>query len=65
MEAVIVALIGLVGAVIVARIEKGRKENAEDHNTLLNAVNKVEHKIDKHIAWHLDNAPKPKAKKKA
>ena len=65
MEAVIVALIGLVGAVIVARIEKGRKENAEDHNALMNAVNKVEHKIDKHIAWHLDNTPKPKAKKKA
>jgi hypothetical protein len=34
MEAIAVALIGLVGAVMVALIEKGRRENKADHNTL-------------------------------
>jgi hypothetical protein len=33
-EAVIVALIGLMGAVLVAQIEKGRRENKSDHNVV-------------------------------
>ena len=32
MEAITVALIGVVGAVLVALIEKSRKENKADHN---------------------------------
>lgn len=31
MEAVIVAMIGLVGSVIIVLVEKGRKENSRDH----------------------------------
>jgi hypothetical protein len=34
MEAIAVALIGLVGAVVVALIEKGRRENKADHSAL-------------------------------
>ena len=34
MEAIAVALIGLVGAVMVALIEKGRRENKADHSAL-------------------------------
>jgi len=34
METVAVALIGLVGAVMVALIEKGRRENKSDHSAL-------------------------------
>ena len=34
MEAVVVALIGVFGAVLVALIEKGRRENKNDHNAL-------------------------------
>ena len=54
MEAqVVVAIVGLVGGVIVALIQKGRKENKTDHNivaTLLMNVHddvvKIEDKLD-------------------
>ena len=52
MEAVLVALIGIVGAIIVARIEKGRKQDSEEHSILLKTVERVEDKIDNHIDWH-------------
>jgi hypothetical protein len=64
MEAVIVAVVGVVGAVIVARIEKGRKEDSAEHDMLMKAVHKVEQKVDKHIEWHMEQAPKPKTRKK-
>lgn len=34
MEAIFVALIGIVGAVLVALIEKGRRENKADHGVV-------------------------------
>lgn len=34
MEAIIVTVIGVVGAVLVALIEKGRRENKSDHNVV-------------------------------
>ncbi len=34
MEAILVALIGIVGAVLVALIEKGRRENKADHGVV-------------------------------
>lgn len=66
-EAVIVALIGVVGSVLVVLVEKGRKENARDHgivadklevikNTLENIDNDVAHiegKIDNHLNDHV------------
>ena len=58
---VIVAIVGLVGGVIVALIQKGRKENKTDHNVVANLlhevhkdVGKVEDKLD-HVEDKLDN----------
>lgn len=51
-EAIIVASIGVVGAVIVALVEKGRKENARDHATVAGVLNRIEDKIDHHINDH-------------
>lgn len=67
MEAIIVALIGVVGSVLVVLVEKGRKENARDHgivadkleiikNTLEdidNDVAHIENKIDNHLDDHV------------
>lgn len=58
MEAVIVALIGLVGVVLAAKIEKSRKQDAEEHGILMKTVERIEDKIDNHIDWHLDNKKK-------
>jgi hypothetical protein len=33
-EAIVVALIGVVGAILVALVEKSRKENKNDHNVV-------------------------------
>ena len=58
---VVVAIVGLVGGVIVALIQKGRKENKTDHNTvatlLMNVhddVVKIEDKLD-HVDQVLDS----------
>ena len=42
MEAVIVALIGLVGVVLAAKIEKSRKQDAEEHGILMKTVERIE-----------------------
>jgi hypothetical protein len=52
MEAILVALIGIVGAVLVALIEKGRRENKADHGLVVSALDRIEHKIDDHIVDH-------------
>ena len=64
-----VAIIGLVGGVIVALIQQGRKENKIDHNavaSLIKQVHKdvvnVEHKLDDHIQKHLKPTPLEKKK---
>lgn len=61
MEAILVAVIAAVGGVLAALVQKGRKENKEDHNvvadllkTVHQDVKTVENKIDNHINWHLD-----------
>jgi hypothetical protein len=64
MEAIIVAVVGVVGAVIITRIEKGRKEDSSEHDMLMKAVQKVEQKVDKHIEWHMEQTPKPRTRKK-
>jgi hypothetical protein len=38
METIAVALIGLVGAVMVALIEKGRRENKADHSFVVDKI---------------------------
>lgn len=66
---IIVALIGTVGTVVVTIIQKFRKENRLDHNTVMNilqdlhgdvedlnsGVQAVNNKIDNHIIWHLND----------
>ena len=67
MEAVIVALIGVVGSVLVVLVEKGRKENARDHGIVADKleiirgaiedidsdVAHIESKLDNHLSDHL------------
>lgn len=58
--AVLGAVIATVGGIIVAIIDKFRKENRRDHGAVMdaldrvsNTVERVEGKVDSHIEWHL------------
>lgn len=73
---ILVAIISLVGGVIVALIQQGRKENKKDHNIVANILNNVhkdvvkvenklghvEDKLDAHVKEHV--IIKPTVKKK-
>lgn len=57
---VISALLAGVASIIVALIQKFRKENRRDHGAVMNALDRVSHtmervegKVDSHIEWHL------------
>ena len=57
---VLAALIGLVGTVLTTLMMAFRKENHDDHATVMEAirtiggnVNKIDSKLDSHIDWHL------------
>lgn len=52
MEAIIVACIAAVGGVIAALVQKGRKENVRDHAMVVDALGRIETKIDGHINDH-------------
>lgn len=52
MEAIAVALIGLVGVVLAALIQRGRKENKDDHMLVVQGMARIESKIDGHIGDH-------------
>lgn len=61
-SAIIVALITTMGTVLVALFNSLRKENRADHNVVRNKleelrqdVKDVDHKLDEHISWHLDD----------
>lgn len=49
---IVVALIGVFGAIMVALIEKLRRENKEDHGMVQKALGRIETKIDGHINDH-------------
>jgi len=56
---VLAAIVGAVGAIIVAVINQFRKENRKDHAKVMdvleqvsNTVERVEGKVDRHIEWH-------------
>ena len=58
--AVLGAVIAAVGGIIVAIIDKFRKENRRDHGAVMDALDRVsntmervEGKVDSHIEWHL------------
>ncbi len=46
-SSIIVAIISLVGAVMVALIQKSRKENKQDHNTVAQLLEIVHHDVSK------------------
>jgi|LakMenEpi03Aug12_release.lakeMendotaPanAssembly.Ray.scaffolds.fasta_scaffold1850383_2 hypothetical protein len=52
MEAIAVALIGCVGVVLAALIQRGRQENKHDHNVVVEGMKRIETKIDGHIGDH-------------
>jgi hypothetical protein len=59
-EAIIVAIVAAVGGVIAALVQKGRKENREDHNVVADMlvyvkddIIKLHHKID-HVDEQVD-----------
>lgn len=51
-EAVLVAVVTGAFGVLVALIQRGRKENATDHATVVRTLERVETKIDTHINDH-------------
>jgi hypothetical protein len=51
-EALLVALISTIGVVLAALIQKGRKENIEDHGYVLESLDRIEEKIDNHVDAH-------------
>ena len=52
MEAVIVAVITAIGGIIAVLVQKGRKENVRDHGMVVEALGRIEEKIDGHIVDH-------------
>lgn len=49
---VVVALIGAMSVILVALVEKGRRENKNDHDMVQGALGRIETKIDTHINDH-------------
>lgn len=62
-EAIIVACITAFSAVIVALVQRSRRENHSDHAVVMNrlevvakSVEKVGDKIDRHVEWHMEQS---------
>lgn len=51
-EAVLVAVIAAVGGVLAALVQKGRAENRSDHSMVVQGLNRIEGKIDRHVEGH-------------
>lgn len=58
---VVAALVAAGSSVAVALIQKLRKENRDDHERVVSALNwvhgavsRIEDKVDAHIQWHLE-----------
>ena len=49
---IVVALIGSLSIILVALVEKGRRENKDDHNRVVVSLDRIESKIDGHINDH-------------
>lgn len=52
-EAIIVAVIAAVGAVLASLFQTMRKENKDDHAVVAMSLNRIETKLDDHISDHL------------
>ena len=60
-EIVAAAFVAAVASVIVALLQRTRKENSADHMLVMDLlrgigrkVDKVDDKIDRHVEWHMD-----------
>ncbi len=60
-EIVAAAFVAAVASVIVALLQRTRKENSADHMIVMDLlrgigrkVDKVDDKIDRHVEWHMD-----------
>lgn len=51
-EAIIVAAIGAVGAILAALTEHSRRQNTVDHALVADSLNRIENKLDDHIHDH-------------
>jgi hypothetical protein len=59
MNEIVVAVIGMTGALLVAMIETTRRQNNRDHATnsekldsVINKIDKVDSRLGTHIDWH-------------
>jgi hypothetical protein len=52
MTQIVVAVIGSISIILVALVEKGRRENKDDHSHVVQSLNRIEIKIDGHINDH-------------
>lgn len=60
-EMVVAAFVAAVASVIVALLQRSRKENSNDHMVVMDLlrsvgrkVDRVDNKIDRHVEWHMD-----------
>ena len=49
---IVVALIGSMSIILVALVEKGRRDNKDDHNRVVVSLDRIESQIDGHINDH-------------
>lgn len=45
---------------LVGLVNKGRKENHEDHAKVMQGLERIEGKIDNHLNWHIENPQEDK-----
>ena len=60
-EMVVAAFVAAVASVIVALLQRSRKENSNDHMVVMDLlrsvgrkIDRVDDKIDRHVEWHMD-----------
>ena len=71
MEAVLAALVTAVGGIITTLLLKFRKENTQDHASVMEIlrsvggnVERIDSKLDSHIDWHLKEATRGEVSKR-
>jgi hypothetical protein len=70
-EAVLAALVTAVGGIITTLLLKFRKENTQDHASVMEIlrsvggnVERIDSKLDSHIDWHLKEATRGEVPKR-
>ena len=68
MEWLVPIAVAIIGGPLVVVLQRFRKENKEDHASVMsmldkidNKVDKVDGKVDQHIQWHLGKNKKKKS----